>query len=213
MDDIPLFRTVSIDHSFYRPASATQLAYYARQVSDDFRFCSNVWEEITIPACANLLRYGAKAGKPNPRCLDIGAFRDLVWAPAQESLGSNLGPFIVQFQRWGLEPAAILEALDRFLGILPPGPQYATEVRISAILGSRFLNILRTDRVSHVYNHLQHNLEDDPMSKPCRPTVPLQLAALMAPALASKRRQAVILSITVSTSRIPTATTRRMQHA
>jgi len=29
-DGIPLFRTVGIDHSFYRPASATQLAHYAR---------------------------------------------------------------------------------------------------------------------------------------------------------------------------------------
>ncbi|TLY25351.1 MAG: hypothetical protein E6K66_03910 [Nitrospirae bacterium] len=30
MDDIPLVRTVSIDHFFYRPTSATQLAHYAR---------------------------------------------------------------------------------------------------------------------------------------------------------------------------------------
>jgi uncharacterized protein YecE (DUF72 family) len=116
MDGIPLFRTVGIDHFFYRPASATQLAHYARQVSDDFRFCSKVWEEITIPAFANLPRYGAKARKTNPRFLDIGAFRDLVWVPAQESLGSKLGPLIVQFQRWALEPASFLEALDRFFG-------------------------------------------------------------------------------------------------
>ena len=86
MDGIPLFRTVGIDHSFYRPASAAQLAHYARQVPEDFRFCSKVWEEITIPAYANLPRYGAKAGKSNSRFLDIGAFRDLVWAPAQEGL-------------------------------------------------------------------------------------------------------------------------------
>jgi len=30
MDDSPLFRTVGIEHFFYRPASATQLAHYAR---------------------------------------------------------------------------------------------------------------------------------------------------------------------------------------
>ena len=150
---VPLFRTVGIDHSFYRPASAAQLAHYASQVPEDFRFCSKVWEDITIPTYANLPRYGAKAGKTNPRFLDTGAFRDLVWAPAQESLGSNLGPFIFEFQRWGMEPAAFLEALDRFLGTLPPGPQYATEVRNPAILGSRYLNILRTHHVSHVYNH------------------------------------------------------------
>jgi len=63
-DGIPLFRTVGIDHSFYRPASAAQLAHYASQVPEDFRFCSKVWEDITIPAYAHLPRYGAKAGKP-----------------------------------------------------------------------------------------------------------------------------------------------------
>ena len=51
---VPLFSTVGIDHSFYRPASAAQLGHYARQVPEDFRFCSKVWEEITIPAYANL---------------------------------------------------------------------------------------------------------------------------------------------------------------
>jgi uncharacterized protein YecE (DUF72 family) len=153
IDGVPLFSTVGIDHSFYRPASTTQLAHYAEQVPEHFRFCSKVWEEITIPAYANLRRYGAKAGKPNPRFLDTGAFRELVLAPAQEGLRSKLGPFIFEFQRWGMEPADFLEALDRFLGSLPPGPQYATEVRNPAILGSRYLNILRTHNVSHVYNH------------------------------------------------------------
>src|SRR6185295_7843377 len=33
-DGILLFRTVGIDHSFYRPASATQLAHDARQVPE-----------------------------------------------------------------------------------------------------------------------------------------------------------------------------------
>ncbi|MBU6431726.1 MAG: DUF72 domain-containing protein [Nitrospirae bacterium] len=153
VDGAPLFSTVGIDHSFYRPASASQLAHYAEQVPDHFRFCSKVWEEITIPAYANLPRYGAKAGKPNPRFLDAGAFRELVLAPAQEGLRTKLGPFIFEFQRWGIEPATFLDALDRFLDTLPPGPQYATEVRNPAILGSRYLDILRTHQVSHVYNH------------------------------------------------------------
>jgi uncharacterized protein YecE (DUF72 family) len=152
-DGLPLFRTVGIDHSFYRPASAAQLAYYASQVPADFRFCSKVWEDITIPVYANLPRYGVKAGKPNPRFLDAAVFRDMVWAPAQESLGPKIGPFIFEFQRWGIEPDAFLNELDRFLGALPSGPQYATEVRNPAILGSRYLDILHTHRVSHVYNH------------------------------------------------------------
>ena len=70
----PLFKTVGIDHSFYRPAGAKQLAHYADQVPEDFRFCSKVWEELTIPTYAKHARYGAKAGKANPRFLDVGVF-------------------------------------------------------------------------------------------------------------------------------------------
>ncbi|HEX7766435.1 MAG TPA: DUF72 domain-containing protein [Nitrospira sp.] len=149
----PLFSTVGIDHSFYRPASAKQLAHYAAQVPDEFRFCQKVWEDITVPAYANLPRYGAKAGKPNPRFLDIGAFRELVLQPALEGLGQKLGPFIFEFQRWGLDPAVFLQQLDRFLEQLPPGPAYATEVRNPAILGPRYHAILRAHAVAHVYNH------------------------------------------------------------
>src|SRR5512147_3240771 len=151
--EAPLFRTVGIDHSFYRPAAATQLAHYAEQVPDDFRFCSKVWEEITIPAYANLPRYGVKAGKPNPRFLDAGAFRDLVLGPAQEGLGEKLGPFIFEFQRWGTEPATFLEKLDQFLNQLPRGPQYATEVRNPALLTARYRDLLKAHGVAHVYNH------------------------------------------------------------
>ena len=82
VDGVPLFPTVGIDHSFCQSASTRQLAHYAEQVPEHFRFCSKVWEEITIPAYPNLPRYGAKAGKPNPRFLDTGSFRDFVCAPA-----------------------------------------------------------------------------------------------------------------------------------
>ncbi len=153
VDDVPLFRTVGIDHSFYRPAGAKQLAHYAAQVPDDFRFCSKVWEELTIPTYANLPRYGAKAGKASQRFLDAGAFRDLVLEPAQEGLGQKLGPFIFEFQRWGIDPASFLDRLQRFLGLLPAGPPYAVEVRNAALLGPRYREILQAHGVAHVYNH------------------------------------------------------------
>lgn len=152
-DEAPLFSTVGIDHSFYRPAGTKQLAHYAEQVPEHFRFCSKVWEELTIPAYANLPRYGAKAGKPNQRFLDADAFRELVLAPTETGLGDKMGPLMFEFQRWGLEPEAFLNALDQFLGKLPPGPPYATEVRNPAILGARYRDILRAHGVAHVYNH------------------------------------------------------------
>jgi len=149
----PLFRTVGIDHSFYGPASPTQLAHYAKQVPDDFRFCSKAWEEITIPVYANFPRYGAKAGKANPHFLDAVAFRDLVLTPAQEGLGEKLGPFIFEFQRWGTDSDGLLARLDQFLGQLPVGPPYAIEVRNPALLSSRYRDMLAAHGVAHVYNH------------------------------------------------------------
>jgi uncharacterized protein YecE (DUF72 family) len=155
-------------------------------VPEHFRFCSKVWEEITVPAYANLPRYGTKAGKPNPRFLDTGAVQDLVLAPAREGLGTNLGPFMFEFQCWGMEPADFLKALDRFLGTLPAGPQYATEIRNPAVLGSRYLNILRTHGMAHVYNHWtaipplseQHRrFEQTGHGTPCRHPAPHAVGA------------------------------------
>lgn len=153
VDGARLFTTVGIDHSFYRPAGSAQLAHYAGQVPDDFHFCSKVWEDVTVPVFANLPRYGAMAGRPNPRFLDADTFRDLVLAPAQAGLGDKLGPFIFEFQRWGIEPDTFLTRLDRFLGQLPPGPTYATEVRSPALLVPRYRDILRAHGIAHVYNH------------------------------------------------------------
>lgn len=153
VDGAPLFSTVGIDHSFYRPVDTKQLAHYADQVPEHFRFCSKVWEELTIPAYANLPRYGAKAGKPNQRFLDADAFCELVLAPTQAGLGDKMGPLMFEFQRWGMDTETFLDALDQFLGKLPPGPPYATEVRNPSILGARYRDILRAHGVAHVYNH------------------------------------------------------------
>ncbi|MGH7168304.1 MAG: DUF72 domain-containing protein, partial [Nitrospiraceae bacterium] len=57
-----LFRTVGLDHTFYRPPTSGQLAQYAAQLPPGFRVCSKVWEEMTIPVYARHARYGAKAG-------------------------------------------------------------------------------------------------------------------------------------------------------
>ncbi|MEW6542128.1 MAG: DUF72 domain-containing protein [Nitrospirota bacterium] len=148
-----LFRTVGLDHSFYRPPTHDQLAHYAAQVPSDFHVCPKVWEEITIPAYANLPRYGPKAGMNNPRFLDAAVCEELVLAPTLQSLGDRTGPFIFEFQRFGLEPDRFLAALDRFFARLPAGPLYAVEVRHPAVLGARYHDLLKAHGVAHVYNH------------------------------------------------------------
>ncbi len=148
-----LFRTVGVDHSFYRPPTAAQWATSAAQVPDGFRICSKVWEELTIPAYADHPRYGTKAGRANPRFLDAALFAEMVLAPFREGLGGHAGPLIFEFQRTGLEPGMFVAALDRFLAALPDGQSYAVEVRNPLILGQRYADMLRAHRVAHVYNH------------------------------------------------------------
>lgn len=148
-----LFRTVGLDHTFYRPPAASQLAEYAAQVPAGFRICSKVWEEITIPAYANHSRYGTKAGTVNPRFLDAALCEELVLRPSRHALGDHAGPFIFEFQRVGLEPAAFLAALDKFFSRLPSGPQYAVEVRNPALLGTPYHDLLQAYGATHVYNH------------------------------------------------------------
>lgn len=148
-----LFRTVGVDHSFYRPPTAVQWADYAVQVPEDFRICSKVWEEITIAAFTDHPRYGTKAGKANPHFLDATLCEELVLAPARAGLSGRAGPLIFEFQRFGLDPESFVAALDRFLSKLPAGLPYAVEVRNPAILGARYHSVLTTHGVAHVYNH------------------------------------------------------------
>lgn len=150
---VRLFRTVGVDHSFYRPPDQAQWAGYAAQVPEDFRFCLKVWEEITVPVFAAHPRYGGRAGQANPRFLDATLFAEMVLAPARAGLGLRAGPMIFEFQRFGLEPETFLPALDRFLSRLPPGQPYAVEVRNPAILGTRYSEILKAHSAAHVYNH------------------------------------------------------------
>jgi uncharacterized protein YecE (DUF72 family) len=148
-----LFRTVGIDHTFYHPPAAGQLAHYAGQVPEGFTFCSKAWEEITVPVYARHARYGNKAGAENPRFLDATVCEDLVLAPLRQGLGDRAGPVIFEFQRNGIDPEAFFEQLDRFFSRLPAGGPYAVEIRNPVLLGTRYRDLLKAHGVAHVYNH------------------------------------------------------------
>jgi uncharacterized protein YecE (DUF72 family) len=148
-----LFRTVGVDHTFYRPATDAQMAEYAGQLPAGFLVCSKVWEEITIPAYARLPRYGCKGGGANPRFLDASLCEELVLQPVLAGLGSLAGPFIFEFQRSGVPAEDFMTRLDRFFSQLPSDRSYAVEVRQPNLLGPRYHDLLRAHGVCHVYNH------------------------------------------------------------
>lgn len=148
----PLFRTVGIDHTFYGPPTPRMLAHYSAQLPPGFQCCAKVWEEITVPVFSSGLRYAKKAG-PNPRFLDASYFIDMVLAPFNEAFSEHTGPFILEFQRSGLEAETFLPKLDAFLVQVPKRYEYAIEVRNPRILGLDYRAILKEHGAAHVYNH------------------------------------------------------------
>ncbi len=181
----PLFQTVGLDQTFYRPPTENQLTHYASQLPPGFEMCSKVWEELTIPRFADHPRYGAKAGQRNPRFLDAELFRDLVLAPYERAFRDHTGPFIFEFQRTGMEPQEFLPRLDEFLGQLPRRYAYAIEVRNQRLLGAEYQAVLATHGAAHVYNHwtympalaVQHKTLGDTF------TAPFVLLRLLTPRL------------------------------
>jgi len=150
----PLFRTVGNDSTFYRPPTVNQLTRYLNQIPEEFEMCSKVWEEVTIPSFAAHVRYGSKAGLPNPRFLDASVFTDLVLTPYREArFVAHAGPFIFEFQRHGIPAGEFLSRLDTFLAALPKEFRYAVEIRNAGLLGSSYREVLNRHGVAHVYNH------------------------------------------------------------
>lgn len=150
----PLFKTVGIDSSFYRPPTTAQLLRYLKQIPEDFEMCSKVWEEITIPVYAKHPRYGPHAGQRNPKFLDPKTFIDFVLKPYRDAnFQPHAGPFIFEFQRHGLPADEFLSRLDDFLGALPNEFRYSVELRNAGLLGERYGQVLKRHGVAHVYNH------------------------------------------------------------
>ncbi len=148
-----LFETVGLDQTFYRPPSDAQLLDYAAQLPAGFEMCSKVWERITIPQFPNLPEYGPNAGRTNPDFLNTEVFLNEILPPYRCSFMDHTGPFIFEFQRTGIEPAAFISQLDTFLGTLPKEFLYSIEIRNPAVLGAEYRQVLERHGVSHVYNH------------------------------------------------------------
>lgn len=150
----PLFRMVGNDSAFYRPPMANQLLRYLDQIPEDFELCSKVWEEITIPRFASHVRYGVKAGLPNPRFLDAKLFNELVLTPYREAqFEPHAGPFLFEFQRHDLSAEEFCSRIDGFFRQLPRDFRYAVEIRNAGLLGPHYQKVLETHGIAHVYNH------------------------------------------------------------
>lgn len=145
----PLFNTVGIDRSFYAPLTSHELAGYAAQLPAGFRCVMKAFGRAT-----SLVDPRTRA--MNPDFLDPALVRDQVLAPALASFRPHLGPLLFQLSpapRGALAPAMFTAKLDRFFSALPPGLQYAVELRNPEWLTPGYFATLARHGVAHVFNH------------------------------------------------------------
>lgn len=148
------FPTVGVDATFYRFPHSGLIDELAARTPDNFRFGLKVTEEITVVKWPAHARYGQRRGKENPNFLNSELFQNQFLALA-EKLGSKLGPVMFQFGALPKELVAsgeFLEKLDGFLGALPSGFQFATEIRNRDLFDTAYFDVLKQHSVAHVHS-------------------------------------------------------------
>jgi uncharacterized protein YecE (DUF72 family) len=128
----PLFRTVSLDRTFYAPLAAADFARYAADVPAGFRFVVKAPAAFTDPV---IRKAGSgAAARDNPTFLDAAIAAEAFVTPALDGLGAKAGPLVFQFPPLGRRLISDLRRtaarIEAFLAALPRrGAIYAVEVR------------------------------------------------------------------------------------
>jgi uncharacterized protein YecE (DUF72 family) len=148
----PLFRTVGLDRTYYRPITAEQFRAYAAVVPDDFRFLVKADRVLTSPIDPDASAVRSR----NTRFLDAAYAQREVVGPMLDGLEGKAGVLLFQFPP--IPPnlvggrSGFLQRLHRFLTALPKGPVYAIELRTPAFLTEAYADLLDTAGATHCYN-------------------------------------------------------------
>ena len=158
----PLFRTASVDRSYYGPLRDADVAAYAGQIEaasspglPPFRLVSKVWEEITTAVFPSHPRYAARAGEANPSFLDVDRFLGEVLAPYIPH-AKHFGPFVFELTpmpRGALDERTLGSKLERFLARLPSGFAWAFELRNQELLTPRWHDVLKANGAANVFTY------------------------------------------------------------
>jgi uncharacterized protein YecE (DUF72 family) len=142
----PLLRTVGVDvdRTFYAPVDVATFAAMAAAVPADFRFVVKAHGLLTTARFSRHERWGEARGLENPGFLDVDRAVSDVVEPYREGLRDRAGVLLFQFppQRIAGGPASFARRLREFLAALPPGPQYAVEVRNPELLTDAYSDAL-----------------------------------------------------------------------
>jgi uncharacterized protein YecE (DUF72 family) len=148
----PLLNAVNLDSTFYKVQTTKQLAAYAAEVPETFRFMVKAYAGLTtVPESSMAIRR-----RVDPVFLDARFAARTVVAPLMEALGPRLGALLFQFsplgERYTREPRHFVARLGEFLCALPTGPTYAVELRDPEFLGSQYEGALRAAGAVHCSN-------------------------------------------------------------
>lgn len=151
-----VFKTVSVDATYYRFPDDRFLEALAAQVPGDFQFGLKVTDEITIKNFTNLPRFGSRGGKPNANFLNAELFASGFLKPC-EKFRQQIGIIMFEFSRFHRGDLArgrdFVEALDRFLGMIPRGWPYGVEIRNANFLHPEYFATLARHGVAHLFNN------------------------------------------------------------
>jgi uncharacterized protein YecE (DUF72 family) len=149
----PLLRGVGIDRTHYTPVEPADLAAYADQVPEGFRFLVKAHEACTLARYPDRPRYGAQRGLDNALFFDPMYAADQVVRPYVEGLGGKGGALLFQIAPQDLgSPERFAAALYAFLSALPRGPVYAVELRNRELVTSDYADALAAAGACHCHN-------------------------------------------------------------
>lgn len=148
----PLLTTVGVDRSYYAPIPIDDLREYAAQLPRGFRCC------IKAPATVTALALGTPGNQaPNPDFLSAERLTADLLEPCAAAFRDHTGPIILEFppfpRQRRLSPAEFHARLDRFLAALPPGFEYAVELRDRSLLTPAYRAVIDRHGVGHTFNY------------------------------------------------------------
>ncbi len=145
----PLFRTVGIDRSYYRPLVEKDLREYAEQLPRGFKCVHKVFGQITSAV-------DPRTREPNRDFLNVELLEQEVLGPLERHFYDHLGPLV--FELMPLHQPELpsderfIQRLGEFLRRLPRGFEYAIELRNREFLLPEYIELLQRHGVSHVFN-------------------------------------------------------------
>jgi uncharacterized protein YecE (DUF72 family) len=146
----PLFSTVGIDRSYYRPLTADVLRDYAAQLPTGYPCVIKVWSQITSV-------WDRHRDQPNPSFLDPELFEQEVAEPLREHFREHVGALVFELapirglMRSDVE--RVLQGLRRLFAQSKRGLPFAVELRNRELLTPAYFELLQEFGVSHVINY------------------------------------------------------------